>query len=115
MREVDISMVKTSYNSMRYQKNDYIGGTISLYEYHFISGAPPQTKDYLTLIKPFEPHVWGFSLGSVVAVFIALILINKMHATYTDVPLNESPYQSKDNINNYNVVSTRNSNMYHPF
>ena len=99
MRDADISMIKSSYNSMKYRKNDFIGGTVSSYEYHFISGAPPKTKDYLTLIKPFQPHVWGFTLASVVAVFIALIFINKMHAIWSDLPLNESPYESKDETN----------------
>ena len=88
-------MKKSSYHSMRYLKNDFIGGTVSTYDFHFLTGAPPQTKDYLTLFKPFQPHVWTLIVASVVAITVALIFINKMHAKWSNYELKESTYQSK--------------------
>ena len=88
-------MVTRYYNQRLYVKNDFIGGTVASYEEHFLTGAPPQSKNYLTLMKPFEPHVWVFILASALATSIALIFINKMHATWSNEPLNESAFQSK--------------------
>ena len=96
-RDVDLSMVKVYYLTYLALKNDYIGQIGSL-DFHFLTGAPPKTKDYLTVIKPFDPHVWAFILASSVAVSIALIFINHMHATWSNKASNESAFQSS-NIN----------------
>ena len=88
-------MIIWSYNQRFYVKNDFIGGTVASYEEHFLTGAPPKSKNYLTLIKPFEPHVWAFILASALVTSIALIFINKIHATWSKEPLNESAFQSK--------------------
>ena len=74
-------------------KNDFIG-PIGFYEFIFLSGAPPLRKDYLTLIKPFEPVVWAFILASLVAVSISLMVINKMHSIWSSESIKESPFQS---------------------
>ena len=80
----------------KYIKNDFIGGTVGSYDFNFVTGAPLPTKDNLTLIRPFEPHVWAFILASLVAVSITLIFINKMHSTWKNESLKESPFQSRN-------------------
>ena len=87
-------MVNLAY-SPNLIKADLIG-PIRHWDFYFLTGAPQPTKDYLTLIKPFEPIVWAFVLASVVAVSIALISINKMYATWSNKPLKESAFQSRN-------------------
>ena len=89
-------MIKNLYDTKLYLKNDYIGGTVGTYDFHFVTGAPLPTKNYLTLIRPFEPYVWAFVLASLVAVSITLIFINKMQSTWTNESLKESPFQSRN-------------------
>ena len=87
-------MVNLAY-SPHLVKADLIG-PIRHWDFYFLTGAPQPTKDYLTLIKPFEPIVWAFVLASVVAVSIALISINKMYSTWSNKPLKESAFQSRN-------------------
>ena len=86
-------MIRFRYIPTRYLKNDDIG-TIGSFEFHFMTGAPPPIKDYLTVIRPFHPYVWAFTLVSLVAVSTALILINKMYAIFSEQATRESAFQS---------------------
>ena len=86
-------MIKFRYIPSRYLKNDDIG-TIGSMEFHFMTGAPPPIKDYLTVIRPFHPYVWAFTLVSLVAVSTALIFINKMYASFSKQASRESAFQS---------------------
>ena len=88
-----MSMIKGRYISTRYLKNDDIG-TFGSYDFHFMTGAPPPVKDYLTVIRQFQPYVWAFTLVSLVAISIALIFINKMYAIFSEQVLRESAFQS---------------------
>ena len=94
-----MSMIKGRHIPTRYLKNDDIG-TFGSFDFHFMTGAPPPVKDYLTLIRPFQHYVWAFTLVSLVAVSTALIFINKMYATFSEHVLRESAFQSirKQNI-----------------
>ena len=93
-REIDISIVKYTYNSLRNLRNDYIG-PVGSYDFHFISAAPPERKEYLTLTRPFDSITWAFIAASVVGVSITLILIDKVHARRSRE--NSTIFQSKDN------------------
>ena len=86
-------MIKGRYLPTRYVKNDDIG-TIGSFEFHFMTGAPPPVKDYLTVIRPFQHYVWAFTLASLVAVSIALIFINKTYAIFSAQASRESASQS---------------------
>ena len=86
-------MIKGRYLPTRYLQNDDIG-TIGSFEFHFMTGAPPPVKDYLTVIRPFQPYVWAFTVASLVAVSITLIFINKMHAIFSKQASRESAFQS---------------------
>ena len=87
-------MLHNYYTPANYFKNDFVGGTVASNNFKFLTGAPLPTKDYLTIIKPFEPYVWAFILASLVAVTMTLIFINKMHATWSNDQLRESAFQS---------------------
>ena len=93
-REIDISIVKYTYNSLRNLRNDYIG-PVGSYDFHFISAAPPERKEYLTLTRPFDSITWALIATSVVGVSITLILIDKVHARWSKE--NSTIFQSKDN------------------
>ena len=93
-RDIDISIVKYTYNSLRYLRNDYIG-PVGSYDFHFISAAPPERKEYLTLTRPFDSITWALIAMSVVGVSITLILIDKVHARWSKE--NSTIFQSKDN------------------
>ena len=81
-REIDISMVKLSYHPLHYLRNDFIGpvGSVDL---HFLSAAPPERKEYLTLTRPFDSYTWAFIAASLVAVSISMILIDKICAIWS--------------------------------
>ena len=78
-------------------KNDFLG-PIGSYDLHFIGGAPPTTKDYLTLIRPFQPHVWAFVIASVMAVSMTLTFINKLCSIVSNKPEKDIPFQSINKI-----------------
>ena len=82
-----------SYTPWSYQGSDFIGhvGQLNLY---FLSGAPKIQTSYATLLRPFDPLVWGFLLVSIVAVSFSLILINKVQRTLSDDAMGETPFQS---------------------
>ena len=87
-------MAQTLYFPNTYQQNDFIG-PVDSWDFRLISGAPQKRKEYLTLIKPFDPYVWAFLLASVVAITIVLIKANKLFETWAGVSSNESTFQSK--------------------
>ena len=65
-------------------KNDLLGPA-GQQEFVIISTPPLKKKDYLTLGYCFDPYVWAFTLASLGAVTIALIIIDKI-ATLSNRP-----------------------------
>ena len=92
-REVDISIVKFLYHSRHYLRNDFIG-PVGSYDIHFRSGAPPERKEHFTLIMPFDSYTWALIVASVVGVSISLILIDKMHMTWSNEPSRDTIFKS---------------------
>ena len=86
-------MVLIFYDSNTYLGNDFIG-PVSSYEFHFLSGAPHTRNNFLTIIRPFDPYVWGFLLASVVVVSVSLIYINKVYNAMSSESVKETPVQS---------------------
>ena len=78
-REIDLAIVKVPYNTDAF-RNDFIG-PIGSYDFHFVSAAPLERKEYLTLVRPFDSYTWALLAASVVGVSMSLILIDKMHAS----------------------------------
>ena len=78
-REIDLAIVKVPYYTDTF-RNDFIG-PIGSYDFHFVSAAPLERKEYLTLSRPFDSYTWALLAASVVGVSISLILIDKMHAS----------------------------------
>ena len=66
---------------------------------HFISGAPKERKGYLALIAVFDSLTWAWLLVSLVSVSIALVIINKIHGSWSNISSNETAYQSRENTN----------------
>ena len=106
-RELDISMAKHSYEPRQILKNEFIG-PVGSYDLHFISGAPPERKDYLTFIMPFDSYTWAFTLTSVVGVSIVWIIIDKIHTTLSHESSKESIFKSMK-LSGYNFISLASS------
>ena len=89
-------MVILPYDPSLYIGSDFIGdiGPIGSLSFYFLSGAPKTKNSLTTLIRPFTPQVWGFLLASIVAVSIALIVVNKVQNTLSDDLMRETPFQS---------------------
>ena len=79
-READLCMVRELYLWTTYLQNDYIG-THETYDFHFQTGPPQEIRNSMLLFRPFDKYVWAFLVASVVTVSVALILIDKAHAT----------------------------------
>ena len=61
--------------------NDFIG-PLGTYDFPFLSGAPRERSNYLSIIKPFDNWVWASTWGSTVAVTFALLLINVVYSIF---------------------------------
>ena len=96
-REIDICIVKSTYNWFLYQSNDFIW-PIGSYDFHFISGVPPERNEYLTLVLPYDSFTWAFIIASLVGVTITLILIDKLQANWTKQPSNDTVFQCKSEV-----------------
>lgn len=94
-RDVDISIKQEDYSSSFFQTSEFIG-PITSHNFHFLTAAPETRKNYLTLFRPFDSYVWGLLITSVVAVSLSLTIINKMNNKWSNQPLKETPFQSKD-------------------
>ena len=91
-RNTDICMVRLSYAPHRYLKSDYIW-PVGSYDFHVLSGAPPERKKYLMLILPFDSFTWAFIIGSVVGVSAILILTNVIWSILPIESHNETVFQ----------------------
>ena len=79
-REVDLVMFKFDYHQSNFGYNDFTG-PIGSYDFYFVSAAPLERKEYLTLLWPFDSYTWALIAASVMGVSMSLILIDKMHAS----------------------------------
>ena len=86
-------MSQELYHQNFSHRNDFIG-PISTYDFHFLSGAPQEKKKSLALIRNCDNYVWTFLLVSIAAVSLVLIFVNKMYATLSKSPLEETSFQS---------------------
>ena len=64
--------------------NDFIQ-PLGTWDFRVISSAPKPTKNYLTLFNPFDRYIWACLIASVVAVSFALIFIDMVYATWSNV------------------------------
>lgn len=79
-------------------KSDLIG-PVGAEEFHLISGAPQEIPKYLQSINCFDPYVWAFSLASLGAVTITLIIIDKVHATWSGTSSKDTAATGQSNRN----------------
>ena len=77
-------------------KSDFIGPAGAV-EVHLLSNAPQETPKYETIFSPFDRYVWAFSLASLGAVTMALLIIDKIHATWSRRSSKGESLQGKPN------------------
>ena len=74
-------MLQFFYHSNTFLMNDFIG-PVGTYDFHFLTAAPRERSNFLSIIHPFNNSVWAWTWGSTVAVTIALLIINVVYAVY---------------------------------
>ena len=99
-RKTDISIVKFSYALHRYLQNDYIC-PIGSYKFHFLSGAPPERNEYLTLVYPFDSYTWALIIASLVGVTVSLILIDNLLVGLTKETSDDNIFRCKKDVTNF--------------
>ena len=87
-------LVRSIYREGIALKNDYIGPTGTV-NFKFLSSAPQQIQNYLTIVNPFDGFVWAFLLASVLAIILSLIIIDTNYAEWTKTSKSDIIYQSK--------------------
>ena len=93
------------FDTRFYLKNNFIG-PVSPQDMYFITGAPPERQDYLTIIMPFDFYTWALILASLAGVSIALIVINKLDSMWSQEPTKQSIFMSKAKVQiAYSVLS----------
>ena len=91
-------MTDVLYDPIFSLKTDLMG-PVGAYEFHLLSGPPQETPKYLTIIKPFDRYVWAFTLSSLGVVTILLIIIDKIHATWSGVSSKDAVVTGQSNKN----------------
>ena len=76
-------------------RNDFIQPLGSSYNFRLISSKPEEATNFLTTINPFDGYTWAFVLVSVVAVALALIIIDKTYAKWSNVSTDGILHKSK--------------------
>ena len=75
----------------------------------FFSGTPKRTMSYLAIIKPFDGITWGLVAASLVAVLLALILIDYEYARWNGLPRNTILRESKKwptNLRQHSIITS---------
>ena len=93
-RDAELMLVRGLYRKGIAWKNEYIGpiGAVNL---QFLSSAPQQIPNYLTLVNPYDGYVWTFLLASFMAVIFSLIIIDTNYAEWTKTSKKDIIYQSR--------------------
>ena len=74
-------------------QNEFVG-PLDTHDFHMISSAPQEINGYLALVGVFDSFTWVLLLVSVLMMTIALITVNKLHSTWSDISTKDTPYQS---------------------
>ena len=74
-------------------QNEFVG-PLDTNDFHIISSAPQEINGYLALVGVFDSFTWVFLLVSALMMSIALIIINKLHSTWSDISTKDTPYKS---------------------
>ena len=88
-------MTRAVYGRHVFLHNDFIQPLGSSYNFRIISSKPEEATNFLTTINPFDGYTWASVLVSVVAVALALIIIDKTYAKWSNVSTDEIVHKSK--------------------
>ena len=86
-------LMRTYYEKFHYPQRDFMRpiGEIS---FHFLSRAPQPTQNYNTLIHPCDYYVWALIAASVMAVTLALLIVDISYAKWTNTSMKGVFHQS---------------------
>ena len=88
-------MARAVYGMHVFLHNDFIQPLGSSYNFRLVSSKPEEATNFFTTINPFDGYTWAFVLVSVVAVALALIIIDKTYAKWSNVSTDEIVHKSK--------------------
>ena len=88
-------MARAVYGMHVFLHNDFIQPLGSSFNFRLVSSKPEEATNFFTTINPFDGYTWAFVLVSVVAVALALIIIDKTYAKWSNVSTDEIVHKSK--------------------
>ena len=89
-------LMRAPYATVGYRDREFMRpiGEIS---FHLLAKAPQPTQNYLTIISPFDDYVWYMLAASVVAILLALLIVDISYAKWTNTSMRGVLHQSKLN------------------
>ena len=97
-----MGLVRESISLSNFHQNDFTA-SVGAWEHHLLSGSPQEINDWRAIINPFDQYVWAFLFASTLAVFICLVLINKLYDNWSNIYLGETAFES-ENIDMHNEI-----------
>ena len=88
-------MTRAVHRRHIFLRNDFIQPLGGSYNFRLISSTPEEATNFLTTISPFDGYTWAFVLVSVVAVALALIIIDKTYAKWSNESTDGIVHKSK--------------------
>ena len=87
-------LTRTEYNKAFHPHRDFMRpvGEIS---FHFMSRNPQPTENYLTLTNPCDKYVWSLLVSSVLAIILAILIIDISYAKWSQASMKGIFHQSK--------------------
>ena len=97
-------LMRTYYEKFHYPQRDFMRpiGEIS---FHFLSRAPQPTQNYNTLIHPCDYYVWALIAASVMAVTLALLIVDISYAKWTNTSMKGVFHHSMFNLYQMAIIT----------
>ena len=90
-------LIRTLYNKGFYPHRDFMRPVGEL-SFHFMSRFPQATQNYLTLTNPCDKYVWSLLAPSVLAIILAILIIDISYAKWSQTSMKGAFHQSRRNM-----------------
>ena len=90
-------LIRTLYNKGFYPHRDFMRPVGEL-SFHFMSRFPQATQNYLTLTNPCDKYVWSLLAPSVLAIILAILVIDISYAKWSQTSMKGALHQSRRNM-----------------
>ena len=90
--------MRTPYEFKAFYRKRQFMRPIGNIHFHFLSRAPQQTQNYLTIISPCDDYVWALLAASVAAISLTLMIVDISYAKWTNTSMKGILHQSMLNV-----------------